>query len=139
MDRLPRSCSAKPLKTIPVCVPRFGLLVCRDSRVSDAQNSHFLDMMESYYEQDDAIKAKDARPEMFYQVGVTPELVELPRNHCAKIHDEYEASAQCAGSRPADESGAAAFARAALGSAAHAMSLSFPLSLSLSFLRGAGR
>ena len=49
-------------------------------------------MMETYYEQDDDAKAKDARPEMFYQVGVTPERVELPRNHCARMAEEYEAS-----------------------------------------------
>lgn len=39
--------------------------------------------MERYFEQTDF--TTDARPNLSYQVGVTPELKERPRNHCARI------------------------------------------------------
>ena len=39
-------------------------------------------MMEKYFESTDFIE--DARPELHYQVGVTPEYKERARNHCAR-------------------------------------------------------
>lgn len=39
-------------------------------------------MMERYFEQTDF--TTDARPDLSYQVGVTPELTEQPRNHCQR-------------------------------------------------------
>ena len=38
--------------------------------------------MERYFEQTDF--TTDARPNLSYQVGVTPELIERPRNHCQR-------------------------------------------------------
>ena len=43
-------------------------------------------MLEEYYQQDENIILKDARPEYSYQAGVTPSFVELPRDHCEKIY-----------------------------------------------------
>lgn len=51
-------------------------------RARDADNDTFLDMMEKYFEATDFVA--DARPELHYQVGVTPELKEHARNHCAR-------------------------------------------------------
>jgi isopenicillin N synthase-like dioxygenase len=65
------------------CLHKYGVLVVRDSRVSEDDNARFLDMMEQYFEQDDAAKRADARPELHYQVGSTPERTEKARDHCA--------------------------------------------------------
>ena len=58
----------------------YGLVVLKDPRVAEADNDRFVDMMEKYFEGSDGLR--DARPEYGYQVGVTKERVELPRNHC---------------------------------------------------------
>jgi hypothetical protein len=42
-------------------------------------------MMEAYFNQPDDVKARDARPEISYQVGSTPSHVELPRDHCERM------------------------------------------------------
>lgn len=57
----------------------FGAFAVRDTRVTEQQNSDFLDLMEDYFDQEWDAKLKDARPELSYQVGATPELTELPR------------------------------------------------------------
>ena len=44
------------------CLHEYGCLVVRDSRVSQADNNRFIDMMERYFEQDDAAKRADSRP-----------------------------------------------------------------------------
>lgn len=54
-------------------------LIVKDNIVSETDNENFLDLMERYFEQDLDIKLKDARPELGYQVGVTPEGVEMSR------------------------------------------------------------
>lgn len=58
----------------------FGLVILRDPRVAEADNNRFIDMMERYFAGSDGLR--DARPEYGYQVGVTKDFVELPRNHC---------------------------------------------------------
>lgn len=58
----------------------YGLVCLRDPRVSEADNNRFLDMMEQYFETSDGIR--DARPEYAFQVGVTPDGKEKPRDHC---------------------------------------------------------
>jgi hypothetical protein len=42
-------------------------------------NAEFLNLLEDYFDQPTVEKLKDARPELAYQVGSTPENVELPR------------------------------------------------------------
>lgn len=58
---------------------RYGVLVVRDPRVSEDDNNRFTDLMEQYYDQPDEVKARDARPDLHYQVGATPEATEVPR------------------------------------------------------------
>lgn len=43
-----------------------------------AASSSFLDLLEDYFAQDEAAKRADERPELHYQVGTTPEGVEVP-------------------------------------------------------------
>ncbi|PRP75453.1 hypothetical protein PROFUN_15738 [Planoprotostelium fungivorum] len=62
-------------------------LVIRDPRVSEIENSNFIDMMEKYYEQPLEEKMKDVHPELHYQLGATPEFVEVPRDHQEKINN----------------------------------------------------
>ncbi|KAJ3300647.1 hypothetical protein HK104_008581 [Borealophlyctis nickersoniae] len=57
----------------------FSALSLHDPRVLESHNSVFLDMMEDYFAQPLDAKLKDARPEVGYQVGVTPEKTEVPR------------------------------------------------------------
>lgn len=59
-----------------------GCLIVRDPLVTEEDNNRFLDLMESYFEQENSIKLEDARPELGYQVGVTPEGKEVAK--CAK-------------------------------------------------------
>ncbi len=59
-----------------------GCLYVKDSRVQEADNHAFLDLLERYFAASDGVR--DARPELHYQVGVTPAMVERPRNHCAR-------------------------------------------------------
>lgn len=60
----------------------FGCLVIKDPRVDESHNDTFVDMLEKYFALSDG--QRDARPDISFQVGVTPERTEVPRNHCAK-------------------------------------------------------
>lgn len=57
---------------------RFGVVVLRDPRVTEAHNNSFLDTMEAYFNQPHELKIADTRPELHYQVGATPSEVEVP-------------------------------------------------------------
>ena len=70
----------KNCKEVADALEKYGCLVVKDPRVDQGKNDTFLSMMERYFEQSDGIL--DARPELHYQIGVTPSMVEVPRNHC---------------------------------------------------------
>lgn len=57
----------------------YGALVLHDSRVSEEDNSTFLDLLEDYFAQPDDELRKDERPELSYQIGVTLENTEKPK------------------------------------------------------------
>ncbi|THH33557.1 hypothetical protein EUX98_g678 [Antrodiella citrinella] len=57
----------------------FGALLLHDSRVSEEDNSVFLDLLEDYFAQPEASLKQDERPELGYQVGVTLENTEKPK------------------------------------------------------------
>jgi isopenicillin N synthase-like dioxygenase len=61
----------------------FGCVAVRDARVNIEDNETFLSMMEKYFEMSDG--KRDARPELHYQVGVTPSNVEKARDHCHRL------------------------------------------------------
>eukprot|EP01089_Gocevia_fonbrunei_P001710 TRINITY_DN1159_c0_g1_i3.p1 TRINITY_DN1159_c0_g1~~TRINITY_DN1159_c0_g1_i3.p1 ORF type:complete len:350 (+),score=99.38 TRINITY_DN1159_c0_g1_i3:120-1169(+) len=56
-----------------------GVLIIRDPRVTMEDNEAFINTMEKYFGQPDQTKLADARPDIHYQVGATPEKVEVPR------------------------------------------------------------
>ncbi|EEF49197.1 uncharacterized protein LOC8287550 [Ricinus communis] len=57
-----------------------GALVVKDPRCSSEDNDRFIDMMEKYFESPLQFKKLQERPHLHYQVGVTPEGVEVPRS-----------------------------------------------------------
>jgi len=57
-----------------------GCLVVKDPRVDATDNERFLDLMERYFAQSDGVE--DARPDLYYQLGVTPAGIEKARNRC---------------------------------------------------------
>lgn len=68
-------------KKIAFSLREFGAVLVRDPRVDAGDSARFLDMMERYFAQPREEKLKDARPELFYQVGATPDGVERPRDN----------------------------------------------------------
>ncbi|CAI5484669.1 unnamed protein product [Closterium sp. Yama58-4] len=62
------------------CLRATSALIVRDPRCAQADNDRFLDMMESYFAQPKTTKLAHSRPELHYQVGVTPEGVEMPQS-----------------------------------------------------------
>lgn len=57
-----------------------GALLVKDPRCTVEDNDRFLDMMESYFEKPDEFKRLQQRSHLHYQVGATPEGVEVPRS-----------------------------------------------------------
>ncbi|KAG0569278.1 hypothetical protein KC19_6G079500 [Ceratodon purpureus] len=74
VGRLRESCAR-----VAACLRETGALVIRDPRCSMEDNDRFLDMMERYFGQTAELKRQQERPLLHYQVGVTPEGVEVPR------------------------------------------------------------
>ncbi len=73
-------------KTVVECLHKTGILIVKDTRINDEYNEKFLDMMEKYYSMPYEIKKKHIRQECHYQVGLTPEFIEKPLDHCELIH-----------------------------------------------------
>ncbi|TYK10664.1 uncharacterized protein E5676_scaffold25G00260 [Cucumis melo var. makuwa] len=57
-----------------------GALLVKDPRCSAEDNDRFIDMMERFFEKPTEFKRLQARPHLHYQVGVTPEGVEIPKS-----------------------------------------------------------
>ncbi|KAB1224796.1 hypothetical protein CJ030_MR1G028646 [Morella rubra] len=57
-----------------------GALLVKDPRCTAEDNDRFIDMMERYFESPVEFKRLQERPHLHYQVGVTPEGVEVPRS-----------------------------------------------------------
>ncbi|EIM92184.1 Clavaminate synthase-like protein [Stereum hirsutum FP-91666 SS1] len=58
---------------------KYGALLVRDERVSEDDNTTFLDVLEDYFAQPQADLKRDERPELSYQIGVTLENTEKPK------------------------------------------------------------
>lgn len=74
----------------------YGALVLHDSRVSEEDNSRFLDLLEDYFAQPEGELKKDERPELSYQIGVTLENTEKPKcavdEPCLRIIEKLQPS-----------------------------------------------
>jgi isopenicillin N synthase-like dioxygenase len=77
-------------KKVAESLQQFGILVFKDPRINESDNEDYLNLLEDYfatrgtklYNHEDL---KEARPEIHYQVGITPEFKEKARNHCARF------------------------------------------------------
>ncbi|KAH6596532.1 hypothetical protein BASA61_003460 [Batrachochytrium salamandrivorans] len=67
---------------------KYSAFAVLDPRVSESENTAFLNLIEDYFAQDYDTKMKDARPDVHFQVGVTPENTEEPR--CGRDDDCME-------------------------------------------------
>lgn len=65
---------------VAAALARYSAVIIRDARVTAASSATFLDMMEAYFQQPRVVKMADARPDLAYQVGVTPDGIEVPRD-----------------------------------------------------------
>lgn len=65
-------------RAIAASLVATGCVLVRDPRASERDNSRFLDLLERYFEQPEGLKRGDARPELHYQIGATPEGIERP-------------------------------------------------------------
>lgn len=70
----------KLCREVSLILKETGVLLVRDPRCSVQDNDRFLDMMEKYFQQPLHLKRLQERPHLHYQVGVTPEGVEVPRS-----------------------------------------------------------
>lgn len=74
------------------CLHKFGILIIRDPRVNMKDNEEYIDLMENYFERTGELfytgeKVDDIKPECHYQVGATPEFIEMARNHSEKLKE----------------------------------------------------
>ncbi|KAJ6755055.1 OXIDOREDUCTASE 2OG-FE II OXYGENASE FAMILY PROTEIN [Salix purpurea] len=67
-------------KEVSQILRETGALVVKDPRCTAEDNDKFIDMMERYFERPREFKLLQERSHLHYQVGVTPEGVEVPRS-----------------------------------------------------------
>ena len=77
-------------KKVVESLHKYGILIFKDPRIEEKDNEEYLDMLEDYFEKRgdqfyEFNELKDAHPEIHYQVGITPELKEKARDHCARF------------------------------------------------------
>ncbi|XP_050284010.1 uncharacterized protein LOC126724005 isoform X2 [Quercus robur] len=83
-----------------------GAVVVKDPRCSAEENEHFIEMMERYYETPVEYKRPQERPSLRYQVGITPEKVEVPRAMVdEKLQEKIRAMCNSKESQPATLTG----------------------------------
>lgn len=80
----------KECQKVAECFHRFGILLIKDPRVDFSDNDKYIDLMEDYFERTGELfyageKVEDIKPEVMYQVGATPENIEMARDHAEKI------------------------------------------------------
>ena len=68
---------------------KFGVVIVRDADVQQKVNQKFTDMLEKYFSKPTSTKMLDVHPELFYEVGTTPNFVEKARGRCKEI-SEFE-------------------------------------------------
>jgi isopenicillin N synthase-like dioxygenase len=77
--------SIEECKRLATTLKNTSCVIIKDPRVSEDDNNTFLSMMEKYYSQPLEQKMRDVHPELSYQLGATPEFIEVPRDHTEVI------------------------------------------------------
>ncbi|KAI5481639.1 hypothetical protein MNV49_002865 [Pseudohyphozyma bogoriensis] len=94
---------AEAIKTVSALIT-YSALIVKDSRVTEAANETFLDLLENYFAQPEAELAKDVRPEYNHQVGAHLENTEKPKCYshapCLAVIESLDPS-----ERPVDVTG----------------------------------
>jgi len=72
------------------CLHKYGILLIRDPRVDMEKNEEYIDLMEEYFERTgekfyNGEEVDDIKAEWMYQVGATPEFIEIARDHSELI------------------------------------------------------
>ena len=80
----------KQCQLVAQCFHDFGILLIRDPRAKQKDNSDYIDLMEKYFESRGEMfyngqDLDDAKPEYHYQVGVCPKQIEIAKDHSEKI------------------------------------------------------
>jgi len=71
--------SGATCKELAASLAETGVLVVKDPRVTYEDHAEFVDVMERYFDQPMSKKEGQIRAELSYQVGLTPEGVEVPQ------------------------------------------------------------
>jgi isopenicillin N synthase-like dioxygenase len=77
-------------KKVADSLHKYGILILNDPRIEEKDNDEYIEMMEKYFENRgdqfyNKEELKEARPDIHYQVGITPEYKEKARNHCKRF------------------------------------------------------
>lgn len=73
-------------KKILEALHEYGVLCIKVPKDSTAANNEFLDLMEKYSTLPVAVKQTHVRRNLHYQVGLTPEFIEKPRDRCDTVY-----------------------------------------------------
>jgi len=87
--------SAEQCKKVVEGFYKHGVIAIKDPRVDEEKNQEFLELMQRYFKKNGdryyrGENLPDARPEVGYQVGVTPELRERARVHESVIEKHFK-------------------------------------------------
>eukprot|EP01099_Mayorella_cantabrigiensis_P005465 TRINITY_DN4407_c0_g2_i1.p1 TRINITY_DN4407_c0_g2~~TRINITY_DN4407_c0_g2_i1.p1 ORF type:complete len:378 (+),score=83.11 TRINITY_DN4407_c0_g2_i1:103-1134(+) len=82
----------KACEQVAESLKRTSIVIIRDPRVTSQDNGTFIDMLEQYFSQPFSDIQPDIRADISYQLGTTPELIELPRDHSALMASLPEGS-----------------------------------------------
>ena len=91
MGKDPKSEEVQSLcKQVAESFHKYGILIVKDPRAVEQDNSDYIDLMEKYFESRgkqlySGEKLDDAKPEFHYQVGVCPENQEIAREHSKRM------------------------------------------------------
>ena len=99
----PSEAALAECRKVAECFHNFGIILIRDPRVNMRDNEQYIDLMEDYFAsagekfyQGD--KVDEIKPEFHYQVGATPENIEMARCHREMLADLALSEADTPGS-----------------------------------------
>ena len=86
----PSQAALDECRKVAECFHNFGIILIRDPRVNMVDNDDYVDLMEQYFADVgqrfyNNEKTSDIKPEHHYQVGATPEYIEMARDHSEKL------------------------------------------------------
>ena len=91
-EDVPSQAALNECKKVAECFHNFGIILIRDPRVNMQDNDDYIDLMEEYFANagDKFYNGEivdEIKPEFHYQVGATPENIEMARGHKEMLAD----------------------------------------------------